>query len=460
MQDKNLLVMKKINSFKTLKLIGKGGNGEVYLVEDVDDKIIPLKAMKMIKKTSKPSKITSEIIKAEVDILKKCQSQNILKFYEVRHTVNNYYIITEYCENGTLSDYIKKKTRLDEYQALFIFYQILMGFKVLHKIRTKDQIGAMHRDIKPQNILLDKNNVVKISDFGTTKICSSADSIKGTFRYMSPEMIGRQKYDSKVDIWALGLVLYEMLVGRYIFFEENIEEYIKKKILDSRCIQLKLLPLENKISEECFDLLEKMLKINPLERIEWKDLYCHCVFKKKLGQTLQNNNESSEISNVSSYHFMSEVNDESEVKYVNNLPPDDFDDIKDNNYLINKQEETISNNEESKECQQCYVEQDFKASCSLDSDPKFLNVECGSIHTYSDNPSKKKEEKLTILKDIYQFLDKLFNHMANIAMEGISICSNVYYTYGFIVFLKSFHVLLRSIHEKKTHIIYHISVSF
>ena len=123
------------------------------------------------------------------------------------------YYFLEYADNGSLYYYIDTKYGLPEILALRFAYQTALGIEYLHKKQI------IHRDIKPENVLLDENFEIKICDFGWS--CkdpkdSKRETICGTYEYMSPEIVFTKKHDSKVDIWCLGILLYEMLVNTSI----------------------------------------------------------------------------------------------------------------------------------------------------------------------------------------------------------------------------------------------------
>ena len=156
-------------------------------------------AIKLITKIVDP-----KYFENEVKIMRKINHDNILKLYKVIKKNDKIYLILEYCNGGDLSNYIKN--RINSYDNKF-FHQILEGLKYLynHKI--------LHRDIKPQNILIHNNNI-KISDFGFAKSFEKTELITtfcGSPLYMAPEILKDRKYTAKSDIWSLGVLLFELL---------------------------------------------------------------------------------------------------------------------------------------------------------------------------------------------------------------------------------------------------------
>lgn len=135
---------------------------------------------------------------------------NIIKFYDALQENNMVYFLLEYAGNGCLFFYIHSQYGLSESLALRFFYQTALAVECLHNL------NLVHRDIKPENILLDDNFSVKLCDFGWS--CYLEDdqyrtTVCGTYEYMSPEILGTRFHTNKVDIWCLGILLYELLHG-------------------------------------------------------------------------------------------------------------------------------------------------------------------------------------------------------------------------------------------------------
>ena len=178
-----------------------------------------------------------ELLKIEIKVLQTCDNINIVKLLDIKKTKNNYYLMLEYCNQGDLYHYLRKKGKLSQRESLEIFYQILNGFKSLYKN------DIIHRDFKLANVLR-HNGHVKIADFGFSKIMTKSKqytrSQLGTPYYMAPELWKGEVYDYKIDIWALGICLYELLTGsppfkaetQYKMLEciQNTPLYFKKEL--------------------------------------------------------------------------------------------------------------------------------------------------------------------------------------------------------------------------------------
>lgn len=150
-----------------------------------------------------------ELLENEIKVLKTCDNKNIIKLYDIKKTANNFYLILEYCNEGDLSQYLKKNKTLSEKEAIEFFLQILNAFKTLNKHKI------MHRDFKLANILM-HDGEIKIADFGFSKLLTNeefTETMLGSPLNMAPEVLGGTHYNSKADIWSIGVVFYEMLFG-------------------------------------------------------------------------------------------------------------------------------------------------------------------------------------------------------------------------------------------------------
>lgn len=141
--------------------------------------------------------------------MKNCE--NIIEVYDIYSTKNNTYIITELCDGGDLSKLISNKKTINENEAVNLMNQVISGYTNVYNR------GIIHRDLKPANIFL-KNNEIKLADFGFAmrqSDCKKTSSYNvGSPVYMPPEALNENKYSFKSDIWALGVIYYEMLTGK------------------------------------------------------------------------------------------------------------------------------------------------------------------------------------------------------------------------------------------------------
>ena len=256
--------------FDLIELIGQGNYGRVYKV--------------LHKKTGKiyAAKIANigtnneiESFKKEINVLKQCNSPYIVHYYD--SYIKNYqiWIILEYCDGGSLLELIKILPKpLNEEQIASLIYMILTGLNFLHENKK------IHRDVKTGNILLTREGIVKLGDFGVSTQLMHSFSKKiskiGTPIYMSPEVIMQNKYNYKCDIWSLGITAIEMAEGEPPF--SKIKPYlVLKKIITQPPKGLKN---KDKWSDDFNDFIEKCLIYEPNERPSAKELLKHSFIVK------------------------------------------------------------------------------------------------------------------------------------------------------------------------------------
>ena len=245
--------------------LGFGSFGRVYLVTH---KITKKKyALKVINKRKLIQAYGNcKLIYNEIEIQSKLNHRNIIRLYTKKETDDEIQILLEYAENGNLFNLIQKENGLDESKAFLYFIQIVNAVNFLH------QNNIIHRDIKPENILFGENNLLKLCDFGWAKEINVNNRITfcGTMEYMAPEIVGSENYDFSVDIWSLGILLYELIMGHSPFRSQkdrNIVTNIKKHDL--------VFDKNKNISKECIDLINGLLDANPNKRLKLKDIFVH-----------------------------------------------------------------------------------------------------------------------------------------------------------------------------------------
>ena len=254
------------------KQLGSGSFGRVYLVSHNDSK--KLFALKVIdKRKLMISYGKLDIIYNEINIHSKLSHENIIKLYNIHEDNESINIIMEYAEKGNLFQLIsKEKSGLDESKAFDYFIQVVNAVYYLHNN------NIIHRDIKPENILIGNDNKIKLCDFGWAKelTLENRSTFCGTVEYMAPEIVGSENYDYSVDIWSLGILLYELLFGHSPFKANNT----KNIILNIKTHELTYDDKNKKISNSCKDLIKKLLDSNPQKRLKIKDILEHPFVKK------------------------------------------------------------------------------------------------------------------------------------------------------------------------------------
>lgn len=269
------MIGKEVLNYTIVSLIGKGGMGSVYLAEHKYIKQQKV-AIKVINKDM-VNDFTREKLKEEAEHLASLNHQNIVHFLDYHIGEDgNIYLIMEYAEGLTLDRYIKEVSGLIvESRICPIFEPVLDAVGYAHKH------GILHRDIKPANIVINGDGVPKILDFGISTIISSdgaaADNmIMGTPSYMSPEQVKGEHLDERSDIYALGVVLHQMLTGRAPYDTTTLNEHeINERVVNDP------LPRLQTFYKYVSDKLQKVVDKATAKKPE--DRYQSCAdFKKAL----------------------------------------------------------------------------------------------------------------------------------------------------------------------------------
>ena len=306
--------------YTKIKKLGEGTFGEVYLVKHNITGI--RRAMKVIDKNNaelKDEKLSDEEILNEINILKKIDHPNIMKIFEFYNTESIYYLITEYCEGGDLYNFVNDN-ELSEFQVIYIMYQIFSAMNYCHKMKI------LHRDLKPDNILIKKNNeglcIVKICDFGTSAVFKKGEKqkdIMGTLCYMAPEVLN-EEYNEKCDLWSCGVIMYILLTKKRPFLGRDDDQTIEKILYNS--YNSALLKKYNKYTK---DLLSKLLEKNPKKRISAAEALNHVVFQKNKTKEILNEIHDEKIiqkfiQNLKNYKSDSILRETTLVYLVHNYP--------------------------------------------------------------------------------------------------------------------------------------------
>ncbi len=194
--------------------IGVGGMAVVYRAIDLSTNTRV--AIKVLKDEFLESATTKKRFVAESKIIEMLSHDNIVRIYNVGFNDDLYYIVMEYVDGISLKQYIDQEGKLPLNQALYFMAQVM---KALSHAHSK---GVIHRDIKPQNIMLLRDGSVKVMDFGIAKYAKSAtltlhDKAIGSVHYISPEQVNGQKCDARSDLYSAGITFYEMLTGKVPF---------------------------------------------------------------------------------------------------------------------------------------------------------------------------------------------------------------------------------------------------
>ncbi|XP_026498869.2 serine/threonine-protein kinase ULK3-like [Vanessa tameamea] len=260
----------KIEGYVVTEKLGSGSYSTVYKAyTKVGARSIV--AIKCVDKARvKHSGAAIDNLITEIRLLKTLTHPHIVHMKHFTWDDKNIYIITEYCCGGDLSKYIHKYGRVPEKRVLYFLQQLASALKFL---REK---GVVHMDLKPHNMLLHKGSegkfMLKVADFGFAQYLSedSTKSVRGSPLYMAPEMI-LGDYDARVDLWSVGVIMYECLFGKAPYSSATFKELLDK-------IQRRApiaIPSNSSISAGCLDLLTRLLQHDPDKRISYDDFFNH-----------------------------------------------------------------------------------------------------------------------------------------------------------------------------------------
>ncbi len=350
--------------YKYGRLIGQGAFGKVNLgLNILTGRIVAVKSF-----DKNNSELTGDNMKKilyETDLMKKLNHPNITKILEMFEDEKYFMIIMEYINGGNLFSFVKKRRKLSEKTAKFLFRQIIQGIKYIH------EQNIVHRDIKLENLLIDLNNNVKICDFGIGRKIKNKNQLLhdqcGTLMYMAPEILLSSKekgYEPfPVDIWSSGISLYIMLSGTLPFNyknkkngdddeeEENEEEEesfsekskSKKNEEDNFKLQYSIVYKEpkkiEKISDEARDLLKGLLNKDPKKRLTCEQILNHPWL---------NNCKEKNIS-AKKFHLFTKAENVMLSKTFIDYRKANFEDLKENFTLSNLENNTGKNKQNSNE---------------------------------------------------------------------------------------------------------------
>ena len=276
------------------KRIGKGSFSTIYKGYNTkNNKIYAIKEITLDKKQNKSN------VKRELNVLKTLDNPYIVKLHDViiDTNYNNIYFILDYYPKGDFAKFLNHKPLKEKYCRKYM-KQLSQGLEYL---LNKD---ILHRDLKPQNILLTNEYNIKITDFGFAKQVdknSLITTLCGSPMYMAPEIINKQDYDIKSDLWSVGVILYEMVYGYVPFNVSTFLELIKR--INNK--EIEYTNKKIKISDDCLELMKSLLTKEPNKRISWEDFFNHKWFIND--ELLRQENDLMEI-NFGSYNSIPNIN--------------------------------------------------------------------------------------------------------------------------------------------------------
>ena len=306
------------------KLLGYGSFGNVYLeINKINKKFYAIKHIE--KRRILKALNTLEPIYNEIKIQSKVCHPNIVKILYANESEKYFDIVLEYANKGNLFYYIKDNEYLSESQSFKIFIQIVNAIYFLHKN------NFIHRDIKPENILLFDKNIAKLCDFGWCVEFKDEprNTFCGTTEYMAPEMLNEKNYGKEIDIWSLGILLYEMLHGHSPFKPDKAN--FNDKDVIKNIIYQKNIKYKSNLSKECIELMTHLIDKNIKRRYSLEDII-NSKFVKKFEKSTNNY----KLKNIREFQ---KINSKNTIKTINTSRTNYT-----NNYLEQKDKLTINKN--------------------------------------------------------------------------------------------------------------------
>ncbi|XP_028926892.1 aurora kinase A isoform X1 [Ornithorhynchus anatinus] len=251
-----------LDDFDIGRPLGKGKFGNVYLAREKQSKFIL--ALKVLFKGQLEKAGVEHQLRREVEIQSHLRHPNILRLYGYFHDATRVYLILEYAPRGEVYRELQKFSKFDEQRTATYITELADALSYCHSKKV------IHRDIKPENLLLGSDGELKIADFGWSVHAPSSrrTTLCGTLDYLPPEMIEGRMHDEKVDLWSLGVLCYEFLVGKPPFEAETYQETY-------RSISKVEYKFPGFVTDGAKDLISKLLKHNPYQRLTLKEVLEH-----------------------------------------------------------------------------------------------------------------------------------------------------------------------------------------
>ena len=336
-----------MDEFSSMRIIGKGSYGEVYLVRSqLDSRQYVLKRIKLHSLSEKAKRTATQ----EARLLSELTHPNIVSYKDSFHFNGLLHIVMCYCEGGDLNKYLKSRDpcHLSESKIIHWFVQIALALQYLHKL------NILHRDLKTQNIFLSRN-IIKVGDLGIARVLESSGAMARTFigtpYYMSPEIFQNMPYNHKSDIWALGCCVVEMCTLKTAFSAKDLNSLAFKIIVGKQP------SIPDIYSNQLKQLIKCLLARDPEQRPSIHQLLRFSFIRSHINQFLQERQKGKieRFAEVSSYRE------------------------------INKSEKTSGENE--------FLDFSLPDPISVDNSP---NSSLTIISSYRDTRSSKEEQEQTL----------------------------------------------------------------
>uniref|UniRef100_A0A1D2A7B3 non-specific serine/threonine protein kinase n=2 Tax=Auxenochlorella protothecoides TaxID=3075 RepID=A0A1D2A7B3_AUXPR len=251
-----------VGRYRVLELVGEGSFGKVFKARKTGS--LATVAVKLITKRGKNERDLLGL-RQEIDILRTMRHEHIIQMLDAFETATDFCVVTEFAQ-GELFQILEDDRSLSEGVVRDVARQLVAALHYLHSHRI------IHRDMKPQNILLSAAGTVKLCDFGFARSLSAhtlmVTSVKGTPLYMAPELVQERPYNHTVDLWSLGVILYELYVGQPPFYTTSIYTLIKQIVREP-------VRYPSSMSPDFKSFLKGLLEKQPSRRLDWPDLLHH-----------------------------------------------------------------------------------------------------------------------------------------------------------------------------------------
>uniref|UniRef100_A0A672L682 Serine/threonine-protein kinase PLK n=1 Tax=Sinocyclocheilus grahami TaxID=75366 RepID=A0A672L682_SINGR len=249
------------------KVLGKGGFAKCYEMTDLSSSKVYAAKIIPHSRVSKPHQ--REKINREIDLQRALSHKHIVHFYHHFEDKDNIYILLEYCSRRSLAHILKARKVLTEPEVRYYLKQTVSALKYLHDLEI------LHRDLKLGNLFVNDSMELKVGDFGLAAklepVSNRRKTICGTPNYLSPEVLNKQGHGWESDVWALGCVMYTMLLGKPPFETTNLKETY-------RCIREARYTIPASLSLPAKQLISGMLAQNPVDRPHLDDIIRHEFF--------------------------------------------------------------------------------------------------------------------------------------------------------------------------------------
>eukprot|EP00240_Pyramimonas_obovata_P003572 CAMPEP_0118939268 /NCGR_PEP_ID=MMETSP1169-20130426/28417_1 /TAXON_ID=36882 /ORGANISM="Pyramimonas obovata, Strain CCMP722" /LENGTH=832 /DNA_ID=CAMNT_0006883491 /DNA_START=442 /DNA_END=2937 /DNA_ORIENTATION=- len=253
----------RIRGYHLGRILGQGASGTVRVARVSGSQ--ELVAIKIVDARKFSSIVAIERIQEEIRILESIKHKHIINMREVLFLHDKFYFVMEYAEGGCMTSLLTRGRLLEE-RARELLCETCLGLEYCHRR------NVVHRDLKSENLLLDKDGHVKVADFGLSTILNPADQdmslICGTPAFAAPEIFLRQQYTDAVDVWSLGVILYELTTGAVPFHQPTSDD-LKRAVVSGEYHEPAYL------SDPLLDLLRRMLTVDPAKRATLDEVMRH-----------------------------------------------------------------------------------------------------------------------------------------------------------------------------------------